>query len=160
MRSDTSSTATARPYRLVTATSSTSSGEVTACPVLLSPGIARRVPRKSSAKLAALRAILSRAGETLGSLCLSGQRQPARDMPRRRALFPVRNTAAGTGNDGIDLLRHGLGLPPQVPPLLRGPLPPLCPRRPRTRGGRGGGELSPHRPQLAAAAHLARSLRR
>ena len=59
-----------------------------------------------------------------------------RCLRRRATAPPIRTTSCRHRHapaDGIDLLRHGLGLPPQVQALLRGPLPAVRPRRARGR---------------------------
>ncbi len=60
---------------------------------------------------------------------------------------------------GIHLLRHGLGLPPQVQALLRRPLPAVRPRR--TRGRRAGGraQLPADRREFSRALHVPRPRR-
>ena len=61
---------------------------------------------------------------------------------------------------GIDLLRHGLGLPPALQALLRRALPPLCARRAGHGGRRGGARFPAHRRPLPRAHDLHRPGRR
>ena len=71
-----------------------------------------------------------------------------------RRLGVVRGLVEGC--DGIALLRHVLGLPPQVQTLLRGSVPPLCARRARRGGGRSPEQLSAHRRSPSRADDLPR----